>query len=200
MADNPVERPGRVLLLLPDLDVHEARLAQAITNLQPRRSSVAVLSLITTNSVENRTSLRIAFLCAVLRDAGMAVTAHVIRGTDWAQQTRKLHHKNDLVMCLQEHVMADSIGLQQRMHPIHSYLIPLGMNPVVVSGIASKPMTRAAQTMKDVRQLVLPALIFLAFSTGQLALALSPMPEMLTRISLLGSALLELALIGYLFG
>ena len=198
MPANPCNRPGRVLLLLPDIDVHEARLSRAITELLPQPSTVVVLSLLAPDAVENRTHLRIAILSALLRHEGIALVAHVVRGTDWVQQTRKLLQKDDLLMCLQEHLMADSIGLHSRMRPIHSYLVPLAMKPVVVSGIATLPLTRPAQTMRNLRQLVLPALIFVAFSTGQMLISLSPLPDVLTRVSLLGSAMLELALIGFL--
>lgn len=105
----------RLVVVLPDLDVREAPLAQRLCALAAQGvtngtasnfADVLLLSAYDSWANESPVRLRIALLVALLREAGLTVATDVRVNADWPTWLQSLHQNGDLLVCFAEHVLA----------------------------------------------------------------------------------------------
>ena len=105
----------RLVVVLPDMDMREAPLAQRLCALAAQGvahgttsnfADVLLLSVCDSWVNESPIRLRLALLMALLHDAGLNVSTDVRVNADWPTWLQSLHQPGDLVVCFAEHVLA----------------------------------------------------------------------------------------------
>jgi len=106
---------SRLVVLLPDMDMREAPLAQrlcalaahGVTNgVTSNFADVLLLSVCDSWDTESRVRLRLALLVALLRGTGLNVVTDVRVNAGWPTWLQSIHQPGDLLVCFAEHSLA----------------------------------------------------------------------------------------------
>jgi hypothetical protein len=97
---------GRLVVLVPDLDVDQAALARRIWNLAaPNKLAVLYLGLSTSNSEEPQARRQLASIAALTRDDWVKVSTTLVVEKDWVQALRPRLRAEDVIVCHAEQIL-----------------------------------------------------------------------------------------------
>lgn len=126
----PLPAFHRLVILVPNADLDEIRLARHIRNMMlSHRADILLLSLVTWEGEESLERRRLTNLAAVLRDPLYTVTSKIISSNHWVGEIQKNLLPGDLLMCL-EGQYAPSWGF--RSQPVGEALVGRLPYPVYV--------------------------------------------------------------------
>lgn len=187
----------RLLVLLPNADIHEPQLAQRLWDIaSPFHAAIHLICGFDDWSEEPTIRLRLALLTTLLRETGVEITSQLELGVKWVELVRHIYRHGDLVVCMKEHQVPDGIGFRDSsLKPISRYLDILHMSVHEISGavIPSEPPSR----WQFVRTWVLPMAVALIFFVLQIAIInwTRDWSEWAQKTALIASALTELTVI-----
>lgn len=150
----------RLLLLLPNADIHEAKLARALWLLAGERQvDVHVVAMIDDWADEGEVRLRIALLSAMLRSSGIESKEYFERdSTDWESIVRRMYQPGDVVVCHAEQTLPMNNGrFLPHFSPLSTQLAMLHMPVCELRGaIKAQP---AMTKHRAIRVWVLPMIV-----------------------------------------
>lgn len=157
----------RFVVLLPNMDLHEAALARALWALAGEcGATVQIIALIDDWADEGLVRTRTALLAALLRESGLnGCVAYEQNDADWVRIVRKVLRPGDALVCMAEQIYPTrNTGAGIAFAPLSRHLTMLHVPVCELSGVLIAP---PANTFKrTVKTLLLPALIV----AGSLAL------------------------------
>ena len=108
----PIPRPRpcqRLMVIVPNADLHEARLAQRLSDMATyNHAEVLLLAIGLSWAEEPNVRLRLALLGALMEGVGVTTQAEVFPNEDWLTILQRLYLPGDLLVCFPEHDL--SIG------------------------------------------------------------------------------------------
>ena len=126
----PLPWARRLVVLVPVMEVDEARLAQRIWMLaSANRSDVLYVTLVREPDDESRARRRLATLAALTRDEWISVETRVQPARSWPRMVRPIVQRGDLLVCHAEQTV-DTFGFRRR--PLAPELAAAINAPVVV--------------------------------------------------------------------
>ena len=161
--DEPLPAFRRLVILVPNTDLDEIRLARRVRSMMvPYKASILLLSLVTLEEdlPEYR---RLTNLAAVLRDPLYNVTSKTISRNQWVKEINENPLPGDLLVCLEGHY-TPSWGLKNQ--PVCQALVNRLPCPIyVLHNIAIKEVPRQALSHRIVGWVVSITiiLIFIGF-------------------------------------
>ena len=97
---------GRLVVLVPDLDVDQAALARRVWNLAaPNKLSVLYLGLSTSSSEEPQARRQLASIAALTRDDWVTVNTTLVVEKDWVHALRPRLRAEDVIVCHAEQIL-----------------------------------------------------------------------------------------------
>jgi hypothetical protein len=159
----------RLVVLLPNADIHEALLARHVWALAARAgASVHIIAMVDDWADEGQVSLRLTLLTALLRESGLALTTSLERDeVDWVRVVRQAYEPGDTIVCHAEQKLPmHEHGLSVASKPLSSFLAALNIPVCEVEGaIRSRPPMTARRA---IRTWLLPLTIILVSTALQL--------------------------------
>lgn len=194
LASTPLARPlppfHRLVVLVPDMDLDETRLAHYIWSLaSPCYLDVLFLSLYRDAEAELRARRRLAILAAITRDDRIRVESRVYPASKWEKAIRAVWQPGDIVLCHAE--QTDAVRELRRTPSATTPKFPL----VVLYGFSQpedgpwrKPTARWASWL-------VPLVIIVSFALFQIRLERVVSENGMRTLLLCASVTLEFGLI-----
>jgi hypothetical protein len=120
----------RLIVLLPNADINEASLAQALWTLADGNGvAVHIIAMMDDWAAAGQIRLRLALLTAFLRESGIEPSVVLEETTtDWVQITRREYRPGDAIVCHAEQRMPTGTRrLAIEFSPLSQYLLALHM-------------------------------------------------------------------------
>ena len=109
----------RLLVIVPNADLHEARLAQRINTMATyNHATVLLLSVCSSWADEPSARLRMALLAALVEGADTPTQTEIFLNDDWPTVLQRLYVPGDLLVCFPEHILPS--GMADKFGPSHS--------------------------------------------------------------------------------
>lgn len=195
-ADQPLPPATRLLVLIPDQDTDETKLARRIWGLaSPRHLAVVYLSLTSDALTEARARRRLATLAAVTRDDWVNVQTQLLVGADWGRAVRAWWRPGDLVVCHAEQMVPDGwLGMWRR--PLGQMLALTLKAPVyLLTGFYESLPIPTARRLNRIMSWSIPLLILIGFFLIQVQIEQQVTGWLRTTL-LSASVALEFGLVG----
>lgn len=150
---------SRIIALVPDADLNEARFAQALRQLsQQHLAPVLLMTVVPHYAREANARLRLALLVALLRESRLVVEMEIAVAADWLAVIGQHWHEGDLFICHAEHTLPHCDDAK----PIRLQLQQAGLPVQEVSGFITPPA--APSPLKRLLQWLAPlAVVAVAF-------------------------------------
>ncbi|MBM4424314.1 MAG: hypothetical protein FJ030_13160 [Chloroflexi bacterium] len=180
----------RLVVLIPDADTDESRLARQLWAMASRNDlPLLLLGVCHSPSGEPRARRRLAAIAALARDACVRAQIRLEVGADWITAARAVRRNSDLIVCHSEQQIA-RWGVRRR--PLSQRLMAHFDEPVgVLTGFyPGLPLGHNALTAS------VPFIIFAAFTGLQILIHKIAGPSSYTLLMAL-SVLVEYGLIGF---
>ena len=190
----PVESPAchtRILALIPDADLNEARFAQCVGNLSAQHlAPVLLLTVVPHYAHEANARLRLALLAALLYEAGRAVEMEIVVAVDWLSVVGQYQREGDLILCHAE---------QGDVEPIQKLLQKAGLRVQEVRGYVT--LQAAPSLLEKLLSWFVPlAIIFVVFGVQALVLRwASAWPQPAQHALLIFTLVAEVAAVMFFF-
>jgi hypothetical protein len=134
---------NRLLVLLPDEDIDEAALSNALWTMAARNgAAIRVIAAIRDWADEPQAQLRLGLLTALLRESGLGAETEIVRDAELLRVAVERRKPGDLVICPAGVSTPDGrAGLIQALHPLSVVFSPLGQPVRELPGIV-RPRVR----------------------------------------------------------
>lgn len=195
-ADQPVPPASRLLVLIPDQDTNETKLAQHVWALaSPRHLAVVYLSLTHNSLLEARARRRLATLAAVTQDDWVNVQTQLLIDTDWQRAVRARWRPGDLVVCHAEQMVPSGFaGIWRR--PLGQELAAALKAPVyLLAGFYKSLPVPTTRHLSRVLSWSIPVVILIGFFMIQIQIEQQVTGWLRTTL-LSASVALEFGLVG----
>ena len=148
----------RLLVLLPDEDIDEASLSNALWTMAARNgAAIHVIAAFRDWANEPQTQLRVALLTALLRESGLETATEIVRDADLLRVAVERRKPGDLVICPAGSPALDGqASLMPALHPLSVVFSPLGQPMRELPGIV-RP--RARRVLREWTTWLLPLII-----------------------------------------
>ncbi len=169
----PSPRPcQRLLVVVPDADLREARLAQRVSDMATQhRATVMLLAICSGWADEPQIRLRLALLAALIEGANIAVQSDIIFNEGWPTLLQRLYLPGDLLVCFSEHVLTSAMaGVLQQPCPIAYFLKSMRMPNCELQGYVIALSPHTASGLRGLKTWLLPLGIVVGMLVFQLFL------------------------------